>query len=523
MRRSPILLQVSYLTPPSTVRAVTSKLAAIYTRISRDPEGERLGVQRQLDDCLALAKRLGYEVFDVYTDNDIGASTRSRLKPRPGYTRMIADGQAAKYQTIVAYTSGRLTRRPREREDLIELAEHRAVKIHYLKSPDIDLNSADGRMVARFLAANDTAESERIAERVSRAALQRAEQGAFHGSRQPFGFELVKDAAGKVVALREHEQHAAMMREAIERILDGDTVYGICIDWNKRGLVTSQGVIWRPKTLKTCVQSPGIVGKRVYRDQVYDAQWPAIVDETDWSRVRDLLSNPERQVRGFNNGNARKHALSGLLRCGTCGKVLVSMTSTRLHQPSFICNAIATGGCGSMRISMQPLENYVRDMVFAALDSPAIDREMSTAGQPDGDKYAELRRALAADGERLQKIEDDHYDNVLTRSAYLRQKDRIETRMRETEAAMQQSAAETVLNRLPRGNELRIMWGEQDASWRRQLLSAVLDHIVVSSFPKGKASNLTKRKIETDAEFTERRESHQVDILEDRTEIIWRA
>jgi hypothetical protein len=47
--------------------------AAIYTRISDDHTGEELGVQRQLDDCTALAERLGWEAVARYDDNDISA------------------------------------------------------------------------------------------------------------------------------------------------------------------------------------------------------------------------------------------------------------------------------------------------------------------------------------------------------------------------------------------------------------------------------------------------------------------
>jgi DNA invertase Pin-like site-specific DNA recombinase len=62
------------------------KRAAIYTRISRDKEGTELGVQRQEQDCRALAERDGLQVVRVYTENDIGASTLSK-KRRPEYRR----------------------------------------------------------------------------------------------------------------------------------------------------------------------------------------------------------------------------------------------------------------------------------------------------------------------------------------------------------------------------------------------------------------------------------------------------
>lgn len=56
--------------------------AAIYTRISRDADGRALGTTRQEEDCRTLAHRHGLTVVETFTDNDIGASTKSRKRRR---------------------------------------------------------------------------------------------------------------------------------------------------------------------------------------------------------------------------------------------------------------------------------------------------------------------------------------------------------------------------------------------------------------------------------------------------------
>ena len=53
----------------------------MYTRISDDHTGQGLGVQRQLDDCLNLADRLGWEVVARFDDNDLSALTTARGAP----------------------------------------------------------------------------------------------------------------------------------------------------------------------------------------------------------------------------------------------------------------------------------------------------------------------------------------------------------------------------------------------------------------------------------------------------------
>src|SRR5262245_55540557 len=160
----------------ATKSAWTSGTRAVrYRRISDDPEGRALGVTDQGDDIDRLAKRLGLTVVGDYVDNDISASTRT-TKERPDYDRMLADARAGAFDVIMCYSSSRLTRRPRENEDLIELAQRYGIRYVYVQSPEWDLNTADGREYARMAAVRDAAESERISERVQRAARRRAER-----------------------------------------------------------------------------------------------------------------------------------------------------------------------------------------------------------------------------------------------------------------------------------------------------------------------------------------------------------
>src|SRR4051794_17902107 len=106
-----------------TARTRTAnKTAAIYCRISDDPEGRELGVERQEKDARLLAARVGLEVAEVFVDNDVSASTRSH-KRRPRFEEMMHRAEAGEFGHLVAYSNSRLTRRPMEWERLINLHE----------------------------------------------------------------------------------------------------------------------------------------------------------------------------------------------------------------------------------------------------------------------------------------------------------------------------------------------------------------------------------------------------------------
>jgi len=108
------------------------KAAAIYARISSDPEGDRLGVSRQREDCEALAARRGWPVAEVYVDDDRSAYSG---KPRPEYRRMLADISAKAVDAVLVYNLDRLHRQPRELEAFFDVGDHPLVLRSNLARP----------------------------------------------------------------------------------------------------------------------------------------------------------------------------------------------------------------------------------------------------------------------------------------------------------------------------------------------------------------------------------------------------
>ena len=100
---------------------VSVRSAAVYTRISSDPDGTQLGVDRQEQDCRALAEELGWTVAEVYQDNDVSAFS---TKPRPAYERMLADLREGHRDGVLCYHIDRLTRRNKDLDRFLERTHH---------------------------------------------------------------------------------------------------------------------------------------------------------------------------------------------------------------------------------------------------------------------------------------------------------------------------------------------------------------------------------------------------------------
>lgn len=314
--------------------------AAIYERISDDREGRELGVERQEQDCLGLADHRGYHVDrrsyedggNIYRDNDVSASTRSR-RVRPAYRSLIADAQAGRFNVIIAYTSSRLTRRPREHEDLIELAERHGVRFEYVRSPSFDLGTAAGRRVARILAANDAGEAEDAAERITRQKAQSASLGRWMGGPRPYGYEA--DGVTPVPS------EAADLLYLTERALLGVGIASLAAEMNRRGRLTANGKLWDGTGLRRTLIRPRNAGLMEHQGRVVGpASWPAVVPEELWRSVVALLCDPRRRTNTSMSG--RRWLGSGLYRCGVCGAMVVGTTAPQCRphmKPHYKCRA----------------------------------------------------------------------------------------------------------------------------------------------------------------------------------------
>lgn len=279
--------------------------AIIYCRISRDREGAGLGVERQREDCEALAAQLGVEVVAVYSDNDLSAYSG---KPRPGYRQLLDDLRAGRADTVLAWHTDRLHRSPAELEEYIDVCQPRDVQTRTVKAGALDLSTASGRMIARQLGVQARYEVERMVERQRRTRDQMAQRGVWFGGRRPFGYE----ADGVTV----REEEAALIREAAHAVLAGASLRAIAADWNQRGIRTSTGSEWEGAEVGAMLRRPRNAGIVRHRgEEAGPASWPAVLEEPLWRSVVAVLTDPERRTTP---GNERKYLGSGIYLCGVC-------------------------------------------------------------------------------------------------------------------------------------------------------------------------------------------------------------
>ncbi|HXA12474.1 MAG TPA: recombinase family protein, partial [Mycobacterium sp.] len=100
--------------------------AAVYTRNSQDATGQRAGVTRQLEECEALADRLGWEVTHRYRDDDLSAYSGHT---RPGFEAMLKAMADSEFGAVICWHPDRLVRSMKDLERLIDIANGGRVQL----------------------------------------------------------------------------------------------------------------------------------------------------------------------------------------------------------------------------------------------------------------------------------------------------------------------------------------------------------------------------------------------------------
>lgn len=413
--------------------------AAIYVRISSDKTSERAGVERQRKDCQALADRLGWNVVEVFEDNDISAHSG---KPRPAYRAMLDAAKRREIGGLIAWHTDRLHRRTVELEEFIQIVEDHDVQVQTVTAGDIDLTTASGRMYARTLGNLAQYEVDHAKERMKRAKGDAATQGRYRGGPRPYGFE------SDGVTIRETE--AEVVRWATDAILQGRSLRAVAQEMNdngyrtagrqrKDGTYASKPKPWKFDSLKDMLVRPRNAGHvhtgRADKGEAVITKahaFEGIVSDEQWRAVYGTLTSSSRS-RFY--GNTARHLGSGIYRCGRdgCGAVLraapLGGTPSRKHERTWIYRCSETP---HLSVSLAQSDEYVRQTVAELIRDPRVRATMTNDDEAATADRAR-RDALTA---RLTKFEDDYTDGVIDGAMYQRATARVRAELAEVEDRM---------------------------------------------------------------------------------------
>ncbi|MFE9338590.1 recombinase family protein [Streptomyces sp. NPDC007063] len=388
-----------------------ARKVGIYTRISRDDEGDSLGVARQQQDCERLTDLRSWQAVKVYEDNDVSAFKRNVI--RDDFELMLKDLRVGLIDGIVAYDLDRLARQPRDLERLIEVFDERPRLEFATVTNDINLGTPDGRTMARIMVAFANKSSHDSSRRIRRKHLELAQQGRDSGGPAPYGWR--KDDRTKV-----DPKAAAAIREAQREILAGARIGTIRTRWQEQGLGNPRAGTKRMAHhhVEHILTSPRLVGYRTYHGEILYGEdgrpvpgnWEPINSLEEWEAVCAAVA--ERKQKKPGKSLARKYLLSGIARCGLCKSKIRGQTNARWEPGSkaakftYQCSVV-NGGCGKVSRVGEPIDRLIAQLVLeeqrerAAVTSVPVEQRWAREGE-----LAEVERDITqlVEAERTKEI-----------------------------------------------------------------------------------------------------------------------
>ncbi|HTZ14456.1 MAG TPA: recombinase family protein [Mycobacterium sp.] len=394
---------------------------------------------RQREDCLALCQSKGWKPIEPhYLDNDTSATSGER---RPAYERMLADVRDGRVGAVVVWDLDRLHRRPIELESFMALADEKHLALATV-SGDVDLSTAQGRLVARLKGSVAAHEGEHRKARQLRATRQLAERGVPNWS-QAFGYDDTRQPDPVT---------APLVKQAYAAVLAGASLGDVCRLFNEAGALTVNGKPWTPTVVSKFLRKPRNAGLRTYgvrygavtrNDIVGKGNWPPLVDEQTFWAAQAVLDAPGRAP---GRKSVRKHLLTGVLGCGKCGGYLsgayVGKTAKHL---TYICK-----GCHGINVRAEYVEPLLYDIVGGRLAmDDAVD--LLKAEIQDQEQAEAIRAEINALYGELDALAVERAEGLMTARQVKISSDIITEKIAKLERRQQDQERVRVFRDLPLG------------------------------------------------------------------------
>ena len=346
-----------------------SKTAAIYTRVSSERQDTDLSISAQLRALRDYAHRNNYQIFKEFVDE----AESGRTADRPAFREMISLART-KHPPFGAVLVWKLNRFARNREDSIifkSLLRKQNVQVISINEPLEDTPS--GRLLEGIIEVIDEFYSSNMAQDVIRGMRENALRGYFSGGSSPFGYMVtkVKDGVRLRSKLVPEPSAALVVKRMFDEYISGKGLKEIAKGLNKDGILTRGGRRWGSTVIHHILTNETYKGTLVWSKLTsnnlirVDNAWPGIIESNLFNSVQLRLKE-----RGPKLAHPRRvtsdYLLSGLLRCGVCGKAMSGHSAKSGKFFYYRCtNATKRGPeeCPGRWLPRQKLDRFVVDKI----------------------------------------------------------------------------------------------------------------------------------------------------------------
>ena len=260
------------------------------------------------------------------------------------------------------------------------------------KEPNV-LQFIIGEMIRSFTESAEKSRKVKLAKASKKAKMQAGEIVAHNNIPKYFTYEPLTKANGRYTL----NDNAKLVRELVESILAGKSLYAMACDLNKRKVKTFRyGNNWHPCSIREILKNRCLVGEYLGNKGYV----PALIDESQFNQVQNILNN-NKQNRGKRADLL--NVFRGLCYCGSCGKQMNVMSAIRkgVSYRYLRCSNLHTNEkvCRFNNIRLEAME---QDFVlkFLAKDPYKL------VNPEDSTELASIQKQIASKTSRLNAVSE---------------------------------------------------------------------------------------------------------------------
>jgi site-specific DNA recombinase len=372
----------------------------IYTRISTDEENQPTSLHSQRERLEAFCKaQEGWRIVAHKQDQATGTKL-----DRPGLQAALDLARSGAVDMLLVYRVDRLSRKVRQLAQLTEELDALNVVLKSATEP-FDTGSAAGRMMLQMLAVFAEFEHATIVDRISAGIERRAKEGRWFGGRPPFGYTFSSEER----VLTPDPVKAPVVRQVFDMYARKRLGTKTIAQQLRDDGAPAPSAGWGHPAVHWIINNPTYVGKIRWRDKVFDGVHEPLVDEFTFAKAQAIMC--ERGEHAKRRGNASDFLLSGLLRCGKCGKAYIGMSANgnggRYHY--YACTGRQKYGpkaCTGERLPRDKVDEAVlHQLVSIYRDKDIVADAIADANAETEKRRPEFEQRLASVGAEITRAE----------------------------------------------------------------------------------------------------------------------
>jgi site-specific DNA recombinase len=379
----------------------------LYTRISTDEENQPTSLASQRERLEGFCKvQEDWQIVAHHEDR----ATGTKLE-RPGLQAALDLARQGKIDQLLVYRIDRLSRKVRQLASIAEELDQFSVILRSATEP-FDTGSPAGRMMLQMLGVFAEFEHATIVDRITAGIERRAKEGRWYSGRPPFEYTLND---GQLTP----DPITAPIVRRIFTLYTHDRLGTIAIAHQLRAEhAPAPSAGWGHPAVHRTLTNPTYLGRIRWRDQDFASEHEPLIDQTTFDQAQAILAERSEDA-SRRRGNRSNFLLSGVIRCGHCGRAYIGMSARgkggTYHY--YACTARQKYGpkaCQGQRVPREKLETAVLRQLTDVYRDGTLIRDALTAAQEQAQRERpaldERRHAITAEITRTERATERYFE-----------------------------------------------------------------------------------------------------------------